>query len=52
VRFRVELAAGRVIAGSSWHVDHRDGGPLLALTEEVREYTWSGEKFRGGRAPE
>jgi hypothetical protein len=47
VRFRVEFRAGRVIAGSSWHIEHHDGGRWLRPTDEVREYTWSGEKFHG-----
>jgi hypothetical protein len=49
VRFRVEFEAGRLIAGSSWHIGHHDGGRWLKRTDEVREYTCSGEKFRGGR---
>jgi hypothetical protein len=50
VRFRVEFEAGSVIAGSSWHIEHYDGGRWLKRTDEVREYTWSGEKFHGQRA--
>jgi hypothetical protein len=49
VRFRVEFEAGRVIAGSSWQIEHHDGGRWLTRTDEVREYTWSGEKFHGQR---
>jgi hypothetical protein len=49
IRFRVEFEAGRVIAGSSWHTGHHDGGRWLKRTDEVREYTWSGEKFHGHR---
>jgi hypothetical protein len=45
VRFRAEFEAGRLIAGSSWHIGHRDGGGWPTRTGEVREYTWSGEKF-------
>jgi hypothetical protein len=52
VRFRVEYEAGRVIASSSWHVDEHDAGRWLNRTDEVREYTWSGEKLRSGPALE
>jgi hypothetical protein len=51
VRFRVEFEAGRVIASSSWYPAHHDGARWLSRTDEVREYTWSGEKFHGGRIP-
>jgi hypothetical protein len=49
VRFRVEFEAGRVVASSSWHIEHHDGGRWLKRSDEVREYTWSGEKFRSQR---
>jgi len=41
VRFRVQFAAGRCLASSSWYPEHSDGGLPLPRAEEVREYVWS-----------
>lgn len=50
VRFRVEFEAGRLVGCSSRHTEDHDGGRRLTRTDQVREYTWSGEKLRDGPA--
>lgn len=42
VRFRVQFAAGRCLASSSWYPEHSDGGVRLSRAEEVRKFVWLG----------
>jgi hypothetical protein len=52
VRFRLQFEAGRLVAGGSWCVEHDDGGRWLKRADEIREYTWGGEKYHAYRAAE